>query len=115
RLCHPASPAPVAQRRRGSGYRVSESLPELIPFNQQVHQVLSDARPLPRTPILACGRPPPLRSGRSVLTKSNSSQTIKKPASLRSDGVQLRPGTVFSFPPECCSAWPESPPKRRAE
>jgi len=24
---------------------VNESLPELIPFNQQVHQVLSDARP----------------------------------------------------------------------
>jgi hypothetical protein len=24
---------------------VSESFPELIPFNQQVHQVLSDARP----------------------------------------------------------------------
>ena len=45
RLCHPASPTPVALRRRGSGYRVSESLPESIPFNQQVHQVLSDARP----------------------------------------------------------------------
>jgi hypothetical protein len=24
---------------------VNESLPELIPFNQQVHQVFSDARP----------------------------------------------------------------------
>src|SRR5262249_39555017 len=47
RLCHPASAAPVAQRRRGPGYRVSESLPELIPFNQQVHQVLSDAPPRP--------------------------------------------------------------------
>jgi hypothetical protein len=21
----------------------------------------------------------------------------------------LRPGMVFGFPPECCSAWPESP------
>jgi hypothetical protein len=27
---------------------VSESLPESIPFNQQVHQVLSDARPRTR-------------------------------------------------------------------
>ncbi|HVI77055.1 MAG TPA: hypothetical protein VM715_02600, partial [Candidatus Acidoferrum sp.] len=40
----PASPTPIAQPRRGSGYRVSESLPELIPSIQQVHQVLSDAR-----------------------------------------------------------------------
>jgi hypothetical protein len=39
--------APIAQHRRGSGYRVSESLPELIPFNQQVHQVFSDAPPGP--------------------------------------------------------------------
>ena len=31
------------------------------------------------------------------------------PASLCSDGVHLRPGMVFGFPPECCSAWPESP------
>jgi hypothetical protein len=29
---------------------VSESLPELIPFNQQVHQVLSDTRPFLRVP-----------------------------------------------------------------
>ena len=43
----PASPAPIAPLRSGSGYRVSESLPELIPFNQQVHQVLSAARPRP--------------------------------------------------------------------
>jgi hypothetical protein len=43
KLCHPASPSPIAQRRRGSGYRVSESLPASIPLNQQVHQVLSDA------------------------------------------------------------------------
>jgi hypothetical protein len=28
---------------RGSGYRVNESLPEAIPFNQQVHHVLPDA------------------------------------------------------------------------
>src|SRR4051794_11965436 len=45
RLCHPASPTLGALPRRGSGYRVSESLPESIPFNQQVHQVLSDAPP----------------------------------------------------------------------
>src|SRR5215831_3694129 len=47
RLCRPAFPPPVAQRRKGSGYRVNESLPELIPFNQQVHQVLTDAPPKP--------------------------------------------------------------------
>src|SRR5215467_14489468 len=47
RLCHPAFPPPVAQRRKGSGYRVNESLPELIPFNQQVHQGLTDAPPKP--------------------------------------------------------------------
>src|ERR1700675_3768597 len=43
RLCHPAFPSPVARCRKGSGYQVSESLPEMIPFNQQVHSVLSDA------------------------------------------------------------------------
>ena len=47
RLCHPAFPPPVAQRRKGSGYRVNESLPELVPFNQRVHQVLTDAPPKP--------------------------------------------------------------------
>jgi hypothetical protein len=31
-------------------------------------------------------------------------------ASLRFDGVHLRTGMVFSFPPEWRSAWPESPP-----
>src|ERR1035441_5170143 len=51
RLCHPAFPPPVAHRRKGSGYRVSESLPESIPFNQQVHQVLSDAPPKPPPPF----------------------------------------------------------------
>ena len=42
----------------GSGYRVSESLPKLIPFNQQVHQVLSDVHPAPARSIdqQACGR-----------------------------------------------------------
>src|SRR5215469_15482348 len=45
RLCRPAFPPPVAQRRKGSGYRVNESLPELVPFNQRVHQVLTDAPP----------------------------------------------------------------------
>jgi len=34
RLCHSASPSAVAHRRRESGYRVSESLPELKPFIQ---------------------------------------------------------------------------------
>ena len=67
-----------------------------------------DCRPLPHTPILACRRHPPLRSGRFVLTKSNTSRKIRRPASLRSDGVHLRPGMVFGFPPEYCSAWPES-------
>jgi hypothetical protein len=52
--------------------------------------------PLPRAPILACGSLPPLRSGWSVLTKSNSSRKIKRPASLRS--------MVFTFGPEWCSA-----------
>ena len=33
---------------------MNESLPELIPFNQQVHQVLSDARPRP--PGCCCSR-----------------------------------------------------------
>ena len=33
-----ASPDQVARGGRGPGYRVSESLPELIPFIQQVHQ-----------------------------------------------------------------------------
>src|ERR1051326_5346250 len=37
-LCRPASPDQVAPNQRGPGYRVSESLPELIPFTQQVHQ-----------------------------------------------------------------------------
>src|SRR5579872_7334995 len=54
-------------------------------------------RPLPRTPILACGRHPPLCSGRFVLTNSNTSRKIRRPASLRSDGVHLRPGMVFDF------------------
>lgn len=43
------------------------------------------------------------------MTKSNTSRRIKRPASLRSDGVHLRAGMVFGFLPECCSAWPESP------
>src|ERR1700722_3857757 len=51
-LCHPAFPSPVARCRKGSGYQVSESLPELIPFNQQVHSVLSDA-PLCASPAAA--------------------------------------------------------------
>src|SRR5215831_16501755 len=54
--------------------------------------------------ILACGRPPPLRSGGFVLTKSNSSGKIKRPAPLCFDGVHPPPGMVFGFPPECCSA-----------
>ena len=43
------------------------------------------------------------------LTKLNTSLTIKKPASLCSDGVRLPPGMLFSFPPEWCLASPESP------
>ena len=47
-----------------------------------------------------------------LLTKLNTCPTIKEPASLRSDGVHLRPGMVFGFPPEWCSASPESPAER---
>jgi hypothetical protein len=38
--------------------------------------------------------------GRFLLTKPNTSCTIELPASLRSDGVRVHPGTVFGFPPE---------------
>jgi hypothetical protein len=57
---------------------VNESLPELIPFNQQVHQVLSDARP--QTPGIfrfaarmdsfegaGCARPRPIPATESAL------------------------------------------------
>jgi hypothetical protein len=57
---------------------VNESLPELIPFNQQVHQVLSDARP--QTPGIfrfaarmdsfegaGCARPRPIPDTESAL------------------------------------------------
>ena len=57
-------------------------------------------RPFPRTPFSACGRSPPLRSGWFLLTKSNTSRKIKRPASLRSDRVRLQPGTLFGFPSE---------------
>src|SRR4051812_37880291 len=77
RLCHPASPTPVAQRRRGSGYRVSESLPELIPFNQQVHQVLSDAPPWTPGP-LSLLRHVPERSSPSRVPSRKSFQKRKR-------------------------------------
>jgi Protein of unknown function (DUF3738) len=42
------------------------------------------------------------------LTKSNTPRKIKKPASLRSDGVRLQPGILFGFPSERRSPSPES-------
>jgi len=46
-------------------------------------------------------RPPASASLRMFfLTKSNTSQTIKEPASLRSDGVRLQSGTLLGFPSE---------------
>lgn len=60
-----------APHRRESGYRVSESLPEWIPFNQQVYHVLSDARPKPivglrfRKPLEPDTRDLPRRVGRT--------------------------------------------------
>src|SRR5215469_13632082 len=64
-----------------------------------------DCRPLPRTPILACGRPPPLRSGRVCLDEfehfvENQEASV---ASLRwcspsaRNGVQLPSGMLFSL------------------
>ena len=65
--------------------------------------------PFPRTAIQ-----PPLRSGKlrdtKSLTKPNTSRTIKKPASLRSDSVRHYPGIPFGFPPEWRSPSPESAP-----
>jgi hypothetical protein len=37
---------------------------------------------------------------RFLLTKPNTSSTIKVPASLRSDGVRVHPGMPFGFVPE---------------
>ena len=49
------------------------------------------------------------------LTKLNTCSKIKEPASLRFDGVHLRPRILFGFPPEWCSASPESPAKSREQ
>ena len=89
----------MARRRRTDARRVSA--------------VLSGergCRPFPRTPFSASGRPPPLRSGWFPLTKSNTSRKIRRPASLRSDGVRLQPGIPFGFPSEKRSPSPESAP-----
>src|SRR4051794_34414614 len=43
-----------------------------------------------------------------LLTKSNTSRRIRRPASLRSDGVRLQPGILFGFPSEKRSPSPES-------
>jgi hypothetical protein len=67
-----------------------------------------DCRPLPRTPILACGRPPPLRSGRLAVVSLDESEHLPdnqkaSVASLRRcspsarNAVQLPSGKVFSF------------------
>ncbi len=63
-------------------------------------------RPFPRTPVPASGAQPPLRSGWFLLTNPNTSRKIRKPASLRSDGVRLQPGILFGFPPETLLAFP---------
>ena len=51
----------------------------------------------PRATFPTWGRLPPLRSGWFRLTKPNTSPTIRRPASLRSDGVRLQPGIPFGF------------------
>ena len=44
------------------------------------------------------------------MTKPNTSRTIRRPASLRSDRVRLQPGILFGFPSEQRSPSPESAP-----
>src|SRR5215469_6742327 len=64
-----------------------------------------DCRPLPRTPILACGRPPPLCSGRVCLDELEHFVENQKAsvASLRwcspsaRNGVRLPSGMLFSL------------------
>ena len=54
--------------------------------------------PTPLSPlaafILRCAR------DRFLLTKPNTSSTVKVPASLRSDGLRVHPGVPFGLPPE---------------
>jgi hypothetical protein len=73
---------------------VSESLPESIPFNQQVHQVLSDARP--RTPeILRFTARIRWKPGRAALGPGES-----RPPSRRSGCVSAEP-----YPPLGCNQY----------
>ena len=68
-------PADSPLRRRRPGYRVNESLPELIPFNEQVHQVLSDALPHAPMPLgfIALGQNSKADPGRRVPNRPASS------------------------------------------
>ncbi len=99
-------------QRRGRTNNPGIAVPLPSAGRARDHCVLSGergCRPFPRTPFSASGRPPPLRSGWFCLTKSNTSWKIKRPASLRSDGVRLQPGLLFGFPSEQRSPSPESP------
>jgi hypothetical protein len=62
-------------------------------------------------PILACGVGAPTFASLRMVHVDEIEQFAEnqKAASLRSDGVLFQAGLVFGFPPECCSAWPESP------
>jgi hypothetical protein len=64
---------------------------------------------LPHTPILASPFRLRFASDRFLSTEPNTSCTIEMPASLRSDGVQVRPGTPFGFPPESAFSIPGIP------
>jgi hypothetical protein len=78
RLCHPASRPAIAHRPRGSGYRASESFPELKPLIQQGHRDLSDTPPRPP----ACSPPESTRGeaweGRKPWSDSHSDWYINR-------------------------------------
>jgi hypothetical protein len=65
------------------------------------------AAPCPAPPsslVAAYLRFAPDAGYRFRLTKLNTFLTIKKPEPICSDGVHIRPGMLFSFPPEWCAA-----------